>query len=188
MDKKMLKKSKFEIVMYVISGLLFVYTVYMLYSTVTYLVSYFTQYGQSLASNFGTAFGYILTQCLVYLVYAILTFAIARVYREVRKANPDNYLTAAESKAIQREKEAKKLAKAEKKALKAEQKAAAASAKKAKAEEVAKKEEKTEEVVAAEEEAEVESEATVEAGAEAAEAEEVPAEEAIEETESTEEN
>lgn len=186
MDKKMLKKSKFEIVMYVISGLLCVYTVYMLYSTVTYLVSYFTQYGQSLASNFGTAFGYILTQCLVYLVYAILTFAIARVYREVRKANPENYLTAAESKAIQRAKEAKKLAKAEKKALKAEKKAAEASAKKAKAEKDAKEEEKVEEVVAAAEEADVEAEAV--ADVETAEAEEAPAEEATEETENTEEN
>lgn len=174
MDKKMLKKSVFEIVMYVISGLLCVYTVYMLYSTITYLVSYFTQYGQSLASNFGTAFGYILTQCLVYLVYAILTFGIARVYREVRKANPENYLTAAESKAIQRAKEAKKLAKAEKKALKAEKKAAEASAKKVQAEEVAHMEEEAEEVASFAEEVAAEADA--------------PFGETTEEEESTEEN
>lgn len=122
MEKKMLKKSKFEITMYVISGLLAVYTVYMLYSTITYLTSYFSQYGSSLSSNFGTAIGYILTQCLVYLVYAILTFAAAKIYHEVRKANPDNYLSEAESKAILRAKEAKKVAKAEKKAAKAEAK------------------------------------------------------------------
>ncbi|MDO4383608.1 MAG: hypothetical protein Q4C18_03860 [Eubacteriales bacterium] len=123
MEKKMLKKSKFEITMYVISGLLAVYTVYMLYSTITYLTSYFSQYGSSLSSNFGTAIGYILTQCLVYLVYAILTFAAAKIYHEVRKANPDNYLSEAESKAILRAKEAKKAAKAEAKVVKEEAKA-----------------------------------------------------------------
>ena len=71
MEKKLLKKSKFAVTLYVISGLLTLYTVYMLYSTITYLTNYFSQYGTSFMSNFGTAIGYILTQCLVYLVYAI---------------------------------------------------------------------------------------------------------------------
>ena len=115
MEKKLLKKSKFAVTLYVISGLLTLYTVYMLYSTITYLTNYFSQYGTSFMSNFGTAIGYILTQCLVYLVYAILVFAAAKIYNEVRKANPDNYLSEAESKAILRAKEAKKIAKAEKK-------------------------------------------------------------------------
>lgn len=157
MEKKMLKKSKFEIAMYVISGLLAVYTVYMLYSTITYLTSYFGQYGSSLSSNIGTAIGYILTQCLVYLVYAILTFAAARIYREVRKANPDNYLSEAESKALLRAKEAKKVAKAEKKAAKAEAKVV-----KAEAEEEAVSEEPKEEA-AEEAVAEADAEATEDA-------------------------
>ena len=110
MEKKLLKKSKFAVTLYVISGLLTLYTVYMLYSTINYLTNYFSQYGTSFMSNFGTAIGYILTQCLVYLVYAILVFAAAKIYNEVRKANPDNYLSEAESKAILRAKEAKKMA------------------------------------------------------------------------------
>lgn len=163
MEKKMLKKSKFEITMYVISGLLAVYTVYMLYSTITYLTSYFSQYGSSLSSNFGTAIGYILTQCLVYLVYAILTFAAARIYREVRKANPDNYLSEAESKALLRAKEAKKVAKAEKKAAKAEAKVVKEEAK----EEAVSEELK--EAEAEEAETETEAEATEEAAEESTE-------------------
>ena len=35
MEKKLLKKSKFAVTLYVISGLLTLYTVYMLYSTTT---------------------------------------------------------------------------------------------------------------------------------------------------------
>ena len=72
MEKKLLKKSKFAVTLYVISGLLTLYTVYMLYSTITYLTNYFSQYGTSFMSNFGTAIGYILTQCLVYLVLSLI--------------------------------------------------------------------------------------------------------------------
>jgi len=154
MEKKLLKKSKFATTLYVISGLLAVYTVYMLYSTITYLTNYFSQYGTSFMSNFGTAIGYILTQCLVYLVYAILVFAAAKIYNEVRKANPDNYLSEAESKAILRAKEAKKIAKAEKKAAKASVKEAKASEEKEEAAEELKEAEET----ASEEESKEESE------------------------------
>lgn len=145
MEKKLLKKSKFATTLYVISGLLAVYTLYMLYSTITYLTNYFSQYGTSFMSNFGTAIGYILTQCLVYLVYAILVFAAAKIYNEVRKANPDNYLSEAESKAILRAKEAKKIAKAEKKAAKASVKEAKATEEKEEAAEELKEAEKAEE-------------------------------------------
>ena len=143
MEKKLLKKSKFAVTLYVISGLLTLYTVYMLYSTITYLTNYFSQYGTSF--NFGTAIGYILTQCLVYLVYAILVFAAAKIYNEVRKANPDNYLSEAESKAILRAKEAKKIAKAEKKAAKASVEEAKATEEKAEAAEELKEAEEAEE-------------------------------------------
>ncbi len=160
MEKKLLKKSKFAVTLYVISGLLTLYTVYMLYSTITYLTNYFSQNGTSFMSNFGTAIGYILTQCLVYLVYAILVFAAAKIYNEVRKANPDNYLSEAESKAILRAKEAKKIAKAEKKAAKTSVKEAQATEEKAEATEELKEAEEAEvkEETASEEELEEECE------------------------------
>ena len=153
MEKKLLKKSKFAVTLYVISGLLTLYTVYMLYSTITYLTNYFSQYGTSFMSNFGTAIGYILTQC--WYIWSMRFWCLRQQdYNEVRKANPDNYLSEAESKAILRAKEAKKIAKAEKKSAKASVEEAKVTEEKAEAAEEAEVKEET----ASEEELEEECE------------------------------
>jgi len=124
MDKKVLKKSPLTIVLYVIAAILLIYAFYMVGSTITYLHSYFSAYGSSFSKNLGTSIGYICTQSLVYFVYAIIVFVAAKIYNEVRALNDKNYLSAAESKAILKAKEAKAEAKAAEKKAKANRKAA----------------------------------------------------------------
>ena len=104
--KKNLKRSKLSVTFYVIACILLVYAVYSIFGSIAYLNTYFKTYGTSLGANLGDAIPYILSNSIVYLIYAILVFIGAVVYDEVRALNPANCYTKAELAA--KEAEAKK--------------------------------------------------------------------------------
>lgn len=124
--KKNLKKSKLSITFYVIACILLVYAVYSIFGSIAYLNTYFKTYGTSLGANLGDAIPYILSNSIVYLIYAILVFIGAVVYDEVRALNPANCYTKAELAA--KEAEAKKKEEAKAAVEKASKKAAEAEA------------------------------------------------------------
>lgn len=96
MNNKKLKTSKVIIGLYVCTGIVSVYALYAIFNSITYLRNYFKTYGSSIGEHFGDAFSYILNQSLSYIVFAVLLFAAAAVMHEVRKLNPDNYLSQEE--------------------------------------------------------------------------------------------
>jgi hypothetical protein len=113
MNNKKLKTSKVIIGLYVCTGIVSVYALYAIFNSITYLRNYFKTYGSSIGEHFGDALSYILNQSLSYIVFAVLLFAAAAVLHEVRKLNPDNYLSQEELEVLAVEK-AEKAAKAEK--------------------------------------------------------------------------
>ena len=96
MNNKKLKTSKVIIGLYVCTGIVSVYALYAIFNSITYLRNYFKTYGSSIGEHFGDALSYILNQSLSYIVFAVLLFAAAAVLHEVRKLNPDNYLSQEE--------------------------------------------------------------------------------------------
>lgn len=106
MEKK-LRKSTLEIVLYVITILLLVYTCYTVGSTIKYIISYSSSYG--ITPGVGETVGYVLQSVFEPLVFTILVFASARILNEVRALNPAYYTTDEE---IQAAKEVKNAAKA----------------------------------------------------------------------------
>ena len=96
MNNKKLKTSKVIIGLYVCTGIVSVYALYAIFNSITYLRNYFKTYGSSIGEHFGDALSYILNQSLSYIVFAVLLFAAAAVMHEVRKLNPDNYLSQEE--------------------------------------------------------------------------------------------
>lgn len=96
MNNKKLKTSKVIVGLYVCTGIVSVYALYAIFNSITYLRNYFKTYGSSIGEHFGDALSYILNQSLSYIVFAVLLFAAAAVMHEVRKLNPDNYLSQEE--------------------------------------------------------------------------------------------
>jgi len=103
MEKRKLKKSKLNIILYVISALILVYGVY----TITTVVEYLNVSAQSYDITGFEAFNYILSSVINYFVYALLIYVAAVIHNGVRALNPANYLSEAEAEA----KEAAKLQK-----------------------------------------------------------------------------
>lgn len=134
MNNKKLKTSKVIIGLYVCTGIVSVYALYAIFNSITYLRNYFKTYGSSIGEHFGDALSYILNQSLSYIVFAVLLFAAATVLHEVRKLNPDNYLSQEELQILA-------VKKAEKEAKAAEVKADKAAVEPAKLGEVAVEEE-----------------------------------------------
>ena len=126
--KKNLKRSKLSVTFYVIACILLVYAVYSIFGSIAYLNTYFKTYGTSLGANLGDAIPYILSNSIVYLIYAILVFIGAVVYDEVRALNPANCYTKAELAAKEAEAKKKEEAKVKAAVEKASKKAAEAEA------------------------------------------------------------
>ena len=103
MNNKKLKTSKVIIGLYVCTGIVSVYALYAIFNSITYLRNYFKTYGSSIGEHFGDALSYILNQSLSYIVFAVLLFAAAAVMHEVRKLNPDNYLSQEELEVLAEE-------------------------------------------------------------------------------------
>lgn len=126
MNNKKLKSSKITIGLYVCTGIVSVYALYAIFNSITYLRNYFKTYGSSIGEHFGDALAYILNQSLSYIVFAILLFAASVVLNEVRKLNPDNYISDEEMQALAAAKAEKNAKAAEAKAMKEAEKAAKA--------------------------------------------------------------
>lgn len=73
------KSSKWSIAFYVFAVIFLAFTVYMIYSSVTYLKSYAESYGTSLGSMKKDVFQYICQQALPYLFYAACAFGIGKI-------------------------------------------------------------------------------------------------------------
>ena len=145
MNNKKLKTSKVIIGLYVCTGIVSVYALYAIFNSITYLRNYFKTYGSSIGEHFRDALSYILNQSLSYIVFAVLLFAAAAVLHEVRKLNPDNYLSQEELEVLAVEKAEKAAKAAEAKADKAAKAAEAKAVKEA--EKVAKEAAKAESAV-----------------------------------------
>lgn len=96
MNNKKLKRSKVTIGLYVCTGIVSVYALYAIFNSISYLRNYFKTYGSTIGQHFGDALSYILNQSLSYIVFAVLLFTASVVLTEVRKLNPDNYMSAEE--------------------------------------------------------------------------------------------
>lgn len=129
MINKKLKTSKVIIGLYVCTGIVSVYALYAIFNSITYLRNYFKTYGSSIGEHFGDALSYILNQSLSYIVFAVLIFAAATVLHEVRKLNPDNYLSQEELQILAVKKAEKEAKAAEAKAVKEAKKVAKETAK-----------------------------------------------------------
>lgn len=129
MNNKKLKTSKVTIGLYACTGIVSVYALYAIFNSITYLRNYFKTYGSSIGEHFGDALSYILNQSLSYIVFAVLLFVASVILTEVRKLNPENYISDEEMQAILAAKAEKAARAAEIKAMKAEEKAAKEAAK-----------------------------------------------------------
>nr|WP_298571603.1 hypothetical protein [uncultured Mogibacterium sp.] len=124
MNNKKLKTSKVTIGLYACTGIVSVYALYAIFNSITYLRNYFKTYGSSIGEHFGDALSYILNQSLSYIVFAVLLFAASVILTEVRKLNPENYISEGELQALAAAKAEKAAKAAEAKAMKEAEKAA----------------------------------------------------------------
>ena len=129
MNNKKLKTSKVTIGLYACTGIVSVYALYAIFNSITYLRNYFKTYVSTIGEHFGDALSYILNQSLSYIVFAVLLFVASVILTEVRKLNPENYISDEEMQAILAAKAEKAARAAEIKAMKAEEKAAKEAAK-----------------------------------------------------------
>lgn len=107
MNEKKLRKSPVVIALYVVAALVLIYAVYLVGSTVSYISSYYGQYGAT--PGVGETVGYVMQSVYQPLVMAILLGAAGYILNEVRALNPAYYATKEE---IEAAKAAKKAAKA----------------------------------------------------------------------------
>ena len=106
MKEKKLTKSPVVIALYVISALLLVYCVYLVASTVAYVISYYSSYSMSPA--FGETLNYVLQSVYQPLTLTVVVFAAAKILNEVRALNPAYYATEEEIAAAKAAKKAAK--------------------------------------------------------------------------------
>lgn len=129
-EMKKFRKSPIAIACYIISGLVFVYFVAVVASTIVSIYQYYS--GYDMAPGFGETLGYVLQNGLSPLVSAITIFMAGFILEEVRKLNPANWMTDEEiadaREARMMEKEAKIIAKGEAAKAKAEEAAEKAEA------------------------------------------------------------
>lgn len=110
MNEKKLRKSPVVIALYAVAALVLLYSVYLVGSTVSYISSYYGQYGAT--PGLGETVGYVMQSVYQPLVMAILLGAAGYILNEVRALNPAYYATKEEIEAAKAAKAAKKAAKA----------------------------------------------------------------------------
>ena len=91
MSKNTTKKKSGSVIVwifYVLAILMLALTCYMVYSAISYLANYASQYGTTLSSMKGDVFQYTLQQAAPYLTYTILIFGIGKVLDTVSKIVP----------------------------------------------------------------------------------------------------
>ncbi|OLR55847.1 hypothetical protein BHK98_07110 [Hornefia porci] len=91
MSKNTTKKKSGSVIVwvfYILAILMLALTCYMVYSAISYLANYASQYGTTLSSMKGDVFQYTLQQAAPYLTYTILIFGIGKVLDTVNKIVP----------------------------------------------------------------------------------------------------
>ena len=111
MNEKKLRKSPVVIALYVVAALVLIYAVYLVGSTVSYISSYYGQYGAT--PGVGETVGYVMQSVYQPLVMAILLGAAGYILNEVRALNPAYYATKEEIEAAKAAKKAAKTVKVE---------------------------------------------------------------------------
>lgn len=97
MSKNTTKKKSGSVIVwifYVLAILMLALTCYMVYSAISYLANYASQYGTTLSSMKGDVFQYTLQQAAPYLTYTILIFGIGKVLDTVNKIVPAGSATS----------------------------------------------------------------------------------------------
>jgi hypothetical protein len=97
MSKNTTKKKSGSVIVwifYVLAILMLALTCYMVYSAISYLANYASQYGTTLSSMKGDVFQYTLQQAAPYLTYTILIFGIGKVLDTVSKIVPAGSATS----------------------------------------------------------------------------------------------
>lgn len=106
MNEKKLRKSPVTIILFVLAAIMLVYTLYLVGSTIAYIINYYAQYGMS--PQIGESVGYVLQAVYQPLSLAALLGAAAFILKEVRALNPANYVTKEELEAAKAAKKAVK--------------------------------------------------------------------------------
>lgn len=107
MNEKKLRKSPVVIALYVLAALTLVYSFYLIGSTISYIISYYSSY--SMNPEIGETVTYVLQSVYQPLIGAVLLAAAAFTLNEVRALNPAYYATDEEiaaAKAAKKEKKA----------------------------------------------------------------------------------
>ena len=106
MNEKKLRKSPVVIALYAVAALVLIYSIYLVGSTVSYIASYYGQYGAT--PGLGETVGYVMQSVYQPLVMAILLGAAGYILNEVRALNPAYYATKEELEALKAAKKAAK--------------------------------------------------------------------------------
>jgi len=74
-------RSKLVIILYAISGILVIYGGYMVYYTINYIKSYYSTTTTSISDEMTGVIQYIVTNSIIYFVYALLIYIGARILK-----------------------------------------------------------------------------------------------------------
>lgn len=90
--KKIGKKKypKGTIVMNIVAVFLIIYSLIATFKSIKYLKQYFSNYGVNVKQNIGDCIPYIMTNVVVYLIYAGLFIAAGLIYKEVKNINANH--------------------------------------------------------------------------------------------------
>ncbi|MEA4922490.1 MAG: hypothetical protein VB031_03885 [Eubacteriaceae bacterium] len=82
------KKTKLEILMYVLAIVMCVICAFMIYSSIAYLSSYLSSYGMTFKSAWKDAIQSVVSSGMPWLAYAGIFFGIARVTKRLENIKP----------------------------------------------------------------------------------------------------
>lgn len=89
MEKKKRTVKKMEITLYVLAAISLVCAVLMAIGAISYIHSYYSSYGMSIASGWKDAVQYILNNSGNWVVFTLLFFAAARIVARLDAINPE---------------------------------------------------------------------------------------------------
>lgn len=81
------KYPKGTVIMNIVAVFLIIYSIIATFKSIKYLKQYFSNYGVNVKQNIGDCIPYIMTNVVVYLIYAGLFIAAGLIYKEVKIIN-----------------------------------------------------------------------------------------------------
>ena len=76
------KRSKNVIILYIISGIIAAYGAYMIYFNIAYVINYYASAGTSISSDLANVIQYIISNSVLYFIYALIIFIGARILKK----------------------------------------------------------------------------------------------------------